>query len=155
VENKEEAVVYGSDVDELERKENTDQIKAIAEEVFKTMLAAAVRTNNYTLWSEQVFDIRTPSIHATTAGQLVTTQSDYTLPTVDGFSPAAIRASYALPRPQYNTKQIAYYYGVYMYGYTARIFYGTDQTDYCSVSVRLIVTYIRNNIDIPTITIPQ
>ena len=155
MEDKKEAVVYGSDVDELERKENTDQIKAIAEEVFKTMLAAAVTTSNYSIWQERVFDIVTPTIHATTEGHLTTSQMDYTLPTVEGYSPAAIRSSYALPRPSYNTEEIAYYYGVYMYGYVARIFYGTDRTGYCSVSVRLIVTYIRNTINIPTITIPE
>lgn len=158
MENKEEAVVYGSDVDELQRKEDTEQIKSLAEQVatqvFKNMLAAAVSTSNYSLWQEQLFNVTTRYIYANTDGQMKWDSVEYTLPTKDGFSPAAIRSAYAVPYES-STYGNGYFFGVYMYGYTARIYYGTDSTQGARLDIRLIVTYIRNNINIPTITIPQ
>lgn len=156
MENKEEAVVYGSDVDELERKESTDQIKALAEEVatriFKEMLAAAVSTSNYALWQEYKLDM-TVSVRATREGVLSKETRSFNLPVIDGFSPAALRSAQATPD---TSGRVGYFYGAYMYGYTADIVVGTaDASGYVSFTVSLIITYIRNNLNIPSITIPE
>lgn len=158
MENKEEAVVFGSDVDELQRKEDTEQIKSLAEQVatqvFKDMLAAAVSTSNYSLWQEQKYDV-TASVRASREGQLTIFTRTFDLPVKDGFSPAAIRSVQAKPSTGYGSA-VGYFYGAYMYGYSANVIVGTsDATNYASFDVSFIITYIRNNLNVPTITIPQ
>lgn len=156
MEDKKEAVVYGSDVDELERKENTDQIKTLAEEVatriFKEMLAAAVSTSNYSLWQEYKLDT-TVNVRASREGVLTKETRSFDLPVKDGFSPAALRSAQARPD---TSGRVGYFYGAYMYGYSANVIVGTtDASGYVSFTVSLIITYIRNNLNIPSITIPE
>ena len=151
MENKEEAVVYGSDVDELERKESTDQIKKLAGDV----LAESVSNSPYTLWQEYKVETTYVSIRASTEGRLATYKHEVTLPQIDGFSPVAIRAASAIPNTNYALYSPGYYYGTYMYGYKVNMWLGVLSTTPARFTIDLIVTYIRNNLNIPTITIPQ